>query len=322
MNRFLKIVGYVLLTGSLFSCEDVFNQRILIDIPSGPEKMVLLANFENRNSPVVLLSVSGADYKDLYNYGGNYKPGPDAEVEVLEDGISLGTMKRDTLSTYIFADQFIPQTGKNYEIRVRAKEYGEIRASGSIPPAVPIHAEVTGKTRSVRYWGSENEAHEIKLSFADLPDQANFYRISLMQHIPSTTDSLAGLSGVHFYSDDLIFSSATFFGGGSEPGALQYISGSRVFNDHSFNGTVKEVSVYVMVQNSGSADSEMSTEIILKLEHLSKDTYEYEFTRRQAWQNEDNPFVQPVIIHNNIRGGGLGAFNTYNISWDRVKLRY
>lgn len=319
MNRFFKIYGILLLSGSLFSCGDMFTQRILIDITPSPEKLVLLTNFENRNSPVVLLSVSGNEFMDLYTYGGNYKPGPEAEVEVFEEGISVGKMTRDTLSIYVFADQFIPRAGKNYEIRVKSREFDEVWASGRIPATVALQAEVTGRTRKVRNWNAESEAHEVKLSFTDPSGEDNFYRLSFSQNTPVTIDSLGNLRGVQFYSDDLIFSSSSFFSGGSEPGALQYLSGDRVFTDDSFKGTTKDIYIYVHIGESSG--SEKSTEISLSLEHLSKDTYEYEFTRRQAWRNEDNPFVQPVIIHNNIRGGGLGAFNTYSTDSKSVKLQ-
>lgn len=322
MSHFLKIYGILLLSGLLMSCEDVFNQRVFIKVPSGPEKLVLLTDFENRNSPLALLSVSGNDMMDYYNYGGNYKPGPEADVEVFEEGKSLGKMMRDTMSTYMFSNKFIPRAGKNYEIRVKSKEYGEIWASGTVPSPVSLHAEVTGKTRKVRSWGAERNAYEVKLSFKDQPEEANFYRLSFVQHIPSDTDSLMDFSNINFYSDDLIFSSPSFFSDGIDAGTLKYIYGSPIFNDNSFNGNTKEIYFYVMGQSEDVSSSGRSTEIIINLQHLSKDAYQYEFTRRQAWDNDGNPFVQPVVIHNNIRGGGLGAFNTYSINSQRVKVTY
>jgi predicted Rdx family selenoprotein len=320
MNKALKLYSILLLSGLLLGCEDVFNQRIFIDIDPGPEKLVVLADFENVNSPRVLLSVSGYDMNDFYNYRGNYRPGPEAEIEVLEDGRSLGTMLPDTLSTYIFKDRFIPQSGKNYELRVNSKQFGQVWASGKIPEAISLKAEVTGVTRKKRYWGRDLDAHEVRLTFTDPAAESNYYRFSFVQKFPMNEDSVEYYSNATFYSDDLLFHSGSGFLGDSEPGSLQYIGRRSLFNDKAFDGLKKEILVYVVLDNFDST-KESIADIEVRLEHLSKDMYDYESTRQLAENNDGNPFVQPIIIHNNIKGGGLGAFNTYNIFSDKFIIK-
>ena len=321
MKQALKIFSIILLSTFLLSCEDVFNQRIFIDIDPGPERLVVLTDFDNRNSPRVLLSLSGYNEEDFYTNRGNYKPGPEAEIEVLEDGRSLGTMLPDTLSTYIFKNNFIPQSGKNYEVRINSKEYGQVWASGKIPEPIPLKAEVTGAIRKKRYWNNDLDAHEVKLSFTDPSGEDNFYRFSFIQKFPMDNDSVEYYASATFYSDDLLFSSGSGFFGESEPGTLKYIGRRVLFNDKSFDGLKKEVFIYVTLDGGSDYMKDRIADIEIRLEHISKDTYNYESTRETASNNDGNPFVQPTIIHNNIKGGGLGAFNTYSINSDFFTLQ-
>lgn len=310
MHNTLKILSICLLSGLLLSCEDVFNQRVFIQIDPGPEKLVLLTNFENQNSPRVLLTLSGNDFDDYYNYKGNYKLAPPAEIEVFEEGNSLGKMIPDTLSTYVFADRSIlPKAGKNYEIRVNSDEYGPIWAKNSIPEIIPFTAELTGNKKKIFFMGREFDTHEIKLSFNDPASVKNNYRLRV-SHIFENQDTSINTTFSYIFSSDYVFRSESFaFGNESE--ALRYITGHKIFTDTQFNGTTKDILIYVHIASPDSGEKVFAN-IAYSLENLSKDTYEYEFTRNQAFNNEGNPFVQPTIIHNNIKGGGLGAFNAYS----------
>lgn len=317
-----KLLVLIALSGFLVSCEDVFNQRVFIDIDSGPEKLVLLTDFENDNSPRVLLSLSGLDYNNYNNSEGAYKQAPKAEIEVFEDGVSLGKMKNDTLSAYVFSNKYVPKEGKTYEIKVRADGFNEIGAVGTMPKIVPIKAEFTGKTKKVNNYYGEVDAQEVKLTFTDLPNHENYFKLNL-NTIVTTTDTSNGYNTmVDIFSNDLIFNSGSSFFGDSEPNRLRRVSSRSLFKDETFSGETKEILIYVSVFIRNKETKEPKVTLLYNLQNLSEDTYKYETTRKLAWDNDGNPFVQPTIIHNNITGGGVGAFNTYAISKGSLQVNY
>lgn len=315
-------IRLLLLLPALTACEGAFQQIKTVDIDAGPPQLVLLSDFENIYTPKVLLSLSGD--RQLYNWGGGsvnlYPQAPPATVEVFEDGRSLGMMERDTGSIFSFPSSYLPLAGKTYRLEVKAEGFETVSAEGRIPEPVAIQAEFTGSYKVYQRWGTERKVAEVRLTLHDTPGQSNFYGLV----IQSSAEDMSGESlenfGHYVYSGDLLFEDGRGgFGLDAEENNQRQIGYRKnLFTDQTFEGKKKEFLVYVEIDNAREINLQ---NIYFKLQNLSEDRYKYQITRERARNNEENPFVQPILIHNNVRGG-LGIFGTFSTTCDSLKINF
>lgn len=321
----LKLFCYIILIPFLLSCEDVFNQRILLEIDPGKEKLVVLSEINTNSPPNILLSLSGNNPSDLYMERGSYKPGPEAEVDFYENGKHLGRMSRNSNSVYTLDYFFLPSPEKTYELKARTKEFDEVWATVKMPSKITMIAELTGVRKKIKYFNYEYEGVEMRVSFNDLPDQNNYYRFGVIPPIFKLEGGTHATYPLEVFSNDLIYSSTSSFQDGSTLGAYSRITNSiESFTDNSFRGKTKDILIYLDAKGFDiltSKENQKSAELILTLDNVSEDLYKYYETKNNSSENEGNPFVQPTIIHNNIRGGGIGIFGSYTQTQTVVELK-
>ncbi len=309
MKKYLFVLGLFLI-----GCEQI----VELEIEQEEEKLVLQATFDNHYNPAVSVYIVGGQY----GFNRFLTPGDNATVEVFEDNKSLGIMeytnRGSNFSFYTLPNPFIPQVGKNYEVKVRHNDFAEISGSGTIPNPISITAELTGNTRKMtnRWDGEPSEAYEVRLSFSDPSDQTNYYNLI----IDSEEDDLSGETRTsepfYVYSSDILFTeNNSFWGMENRDGLTRIYRSGYFFQDQSFNGKQKEIIMYVDIPRL----EKPIEKIYFKLQHITEESFKYKRTRRIASQNDGNPFVQPTIIYNNIKGGGIGFFNTINVSQDSIQ---
>ncbi len=319
----MKLICLLMLPG-LMACEGTFDQIKTIELDAGPPKLVLLSNFENIYSPKVRLSLSGD--KPYFYWGSavplppdTYPEAPPATVEVFEDGRSLGGMVRDSGSVFSFPAPYIPLPGKTYRLEVKAEGFETVYAEGRIPAVVPVEAGFTGNYKFFKRWGSELKAAEIKLTLQDPPGQPNFYGLIIHSHLEDITGESAGNYSHYVYSDDLLFENVRSFSFDSESNSRRQIGYRKnLFTDKTFEGKKKEILIYVEVEHAENAGL---PDIYFKLQNMSEDSYKYQLTQEKARENNENPFVQPILIYNNVKGG-LGIFGTFSVTCDSLKINY
>lgn len=316
---------FLMLLPALVACEGTFDQIKTIKIDSGPPKLVLLSNFENIYSPRVRLSLSGE--KPYYPLGSAvpvpedpYPKAPPATIEVFEDGKSLGLMVRDSGSLFSFPNLYLPLPLKTYRLEVKAEGFETVYAEGMIPEPALFKAEFTGNYKRFESRGQELETAEIKLTLQDGPGQPDFYGLIIHSHLEDITGESTANYGHYVYSNDILFESESSFSFGSESRGYTQISyGKNLFTDKTFDGKAKEILLYIDIEHAKNAGL---NPIYFILQHISEDSYKYQYTREKARQNSENPFVQPILIHSNVKGGGLGIFSTFSVSTDSLKINH
>ena len=152
----------------------------------------------------------------------------------------------------------------------------------------------------------EYQEYEFTLSFKlhDLVENSNYYQIGLALYTEdSVTGALTYSRELYFSCDDpmLVENHVDLMGEGSDFRSLR-------FSDESIDG------MDYLVKLSGSLFFSMNsydttgiTQMYLVVNTLSKDEYLYRKTYEQGSINEENPFVEPVMLYSNVKDG-IGIF--------------
>lgn len=315
----MKKIAFLLFLPGLMACEGTFDQIKTIEIDAGPPQLVVLSNFENIYSPKVRLSLSG---DRPGNYGGSpstYPKAPPATIEVFEDGKSLGFMQANDNSIFSFPSPYVPLPQKTYRLLVKAEGFETVSAEDRIPEPVSIKAEFTGNYKVFKRWGSEVEAAEIKLTLQDPPGRSNYYGLI----IHALREDITGENTTNFnhytFSNDLLFEDGGGFSLDPDFNNHRQLSNRKnLFTDKTFEGQKREILVYVDTKYAREYNHPY---IYFKLQNISEDSYKYQVTRQKARENDENPFVQPILIYNNIKGG-LGIFSTFSVTYDSLDVNY
>lgn len=314
---------FLLFLPILMACEGTFDQVKSVHIDPGPPRLVLLSDFENIYSPKVRLTVSGD--RPFYHWGtamplpnDPYPEAPPATLEVFEDGRSLGLMINDSGTVFRFPAPYVPLPGRTYRLEANAEGFPAIHAETKIPESAPLKAEFTGKHAYFDRRGEQVQTVEVRLTFPDTPGQADFYGLFIHSHLEDMTGEGTPNYGHYVYSSDIIFEKESTFSFDTESGGQRSVGyGKNIFTDQTFDGRIKEILLYVETSHAKEAGI---NRLYFILQHMSEDSYKYQYTRQKARQNSENPFVQPILIHSNVKGGGLGILGSYSVSVDSLKI--
>ncbi len=292
-----KSIFLLLLIGlTISSCEKVID----INIPDKSRKIVVNSIID----PESELSLSLAQSKSVLE-DNTLLILEDAEAQVFEDGIFVGTMEYSGFDTYHLAD-FYPSIGKSYKIEVNHSVLDAVTAEVSIPD--PVHILEMDTSTSIGEWG--NRTYNVNLSIDDLPG-TNYYAvaISLTNHIYDWENEVFLDSTVTYSTyistlsetetgigDDLIDNDLSFF-----------IDNKLFFSDAIFSGqgSAKELALEYYVYSP-----EDSVLVDVSLYHIDKSYYYYSVSRQKYYRSSGNPFSEPVQVYNNIENG-FGIFTSY-----------
>ena len=275
-------------------------EAIVVACFISPQDTVLAARV-TRSSPV--LGVNGQVGADIAN-----------AVVVLSDGsrsVQLRPARYTTNygypTTYFRASaSSLPiLVGKTYTLTVQAPDGRSVKATCTVPAAVPVE-QITIDSSITTDFGERRKEYHARLRWRDPAGQPNFYRVAGSNQYsqrrtirnPTTgvvSDTLIGYTEAWRFDGSQISTDATRDGQTivSGRGLLPPFSYSRI------NG------VLVSRPPSGRLDGYL----------LNVDENYYRYHDGVARQNEvrDNPFAEPVPIPTNIQGG-LGCFGAYNQS--------
>lgn len=215
----------------------------------------------------------------------------DVEVELFEDGNSLGIMIPDTGNFYISSDSLYPVVGRAYHFEVRHPVLDNIE---TIPELVPPRTLVDTVTIT-----ELNGRLEANFMFTDLPPD-NAYLLKIV-HIGNVceygcnmiTDSpfennplLCGV-GFFYFDDDCISENTLSFSVNLNPDALQYI--------------VPE-----------------GDNILFSFYTISESLYQYKVSE-EKYNNYIPGFGDPPIVFSNVIGG-YGAVLAHNTDIRMIDL--
>jgi Domain of unknown function (DUF4249) len=277
---FISLLSLLFLT----ACE----KQIKIDLPYEGDKLVLNALIMN-DSLVYARITSSSEIRNIINY----PTPPGAKADLYENDLLKETLSIKNIGgTDYFVSTLRAQQGKKYTIKVTATGLAAAEGSAIIPGVANF---IPADFRLVNNNNSSQAKVTIKIT--DAPGVKNYYRLRLYDadtnRVATGPRYLINKNFQFYFRVDNLVSNTAF-------DILSDNSyGQVVFSDDKFDG--KEVSLTVNIEsyfNSGT-DDYLATE----LTSLSEDAYRYIQSRNNQLDNDGNPFVEPVVVYNNIKGG-------------------
>ncbi len=226
----------------------------------------------------------------------------DATVKFYQNGEYLFDLESQDTGYYV--KNFYPQTGKKYFITVSATGYDDVSAETVVPDAVKIEKIDTSSTVYEEF-GTKYLNLKADLTYNDPENEDNFYMLTGKYHLTNGSDIN--------YEDvlDLMVPEG-------EAELFDKSYGALLWTDKFTNG--QEVTVhftyYQWYLMKAAGKDNLNVTFTFYLKSLSKDYYIYLKSLNLYNENfGDDPFMEPVIIHSNVKNGyGIfGAFNTDSI---------
>lgn len=284
--------------------EDSFSQVVNIPIPDHDPLPVLSLNLQVGDTLAeALLGVSRGildEFDENDNRGAN--------VELYQDDVLIGTGSF-TVSSGPFwqgmeLSEPITTSASTYRLVGQVQGFDPVEAT-QVMPTVPVFESVS-YTPDGAIDSEGFRVDEVEFDLIDPPGEQNYYafRVSVGQRTCTfdpdngqvCTDDSTRLNSLYLLSPDPLLS----------PG----LSYDLVLSDQSFDGTRFRVRL--------QADNFTDSTPFLEVFHLSEDAYRYMRSFAAYQESRDNPFAEPVQVHNNV-DGGYGAFIVANKVLQRLE---
>lgn len=297
MKKFIKIFLLFLI---ITSCESIVD----VDLPAGKPLIVVNSFFTPDSVFKVHLSKSLGILSDENRVTGEYGYPEtvvpiieNAKVELWNDEKFITNLIYDKAGIYI-APNIYPEQNKNYKIIVNVEGFASVTASNIIPSPILI-TDVKSKKTTQNEYSSDTE---LTITFKDNLDEENFYEM----YIVNSYRNYKYL--VYFESDDILIKENSIL---DEIDGGFYQTNIALFDDTIISG--KEYNLKVTY-----FDYDVLADFYVVLSTISKDKYQYLKSINEQRKYKDNPFAEPVFIHNNIENG-LGIFAGYSSSIYKIQ---
>ncbi len=292
----------------LGSCETIVD----VDIPNEPPRLVANAFLQADSAVVVELTQSQSilTNADLKSVAG-------ATVTLRGEAQPVATLEESTTPGVYFST-FTPAVGSTYTLRVSKDGFEPVEATTFIAPPVPIRSIAVDTSVFInRYLNFEDSlitdrnvvVDEIRLIFDDPANEQNYYEVSVYRFVVQIqpryddennfidNDTVRYFSPIYLRSDD-----PAIAGGESDPleGSSDFFGTDLLFNDDFFNG--KQYSLRFRPEQYGFYDdSEPQLYVILRT--IDEAQYRYLRSVDLQYENEGNPFAEPVQVYSNVENG-------------------
>lgn len=276
-----KYIFYTITLASLISCSaDFFDKKIDIELNDTESKLAPTAflgvDFLNTHNVEDTLSVLVSYTENPLLDDNQPKIITEANVIFQGEDQSYPFLYEEQSQQFIYANPINFTPNSPYTLTIDSPNYNSVSSSQTYPEkAVILSAEKT--------------SNFFKIKINDNPNQQNFYLLRIVKE----TEEFG------FISVDL----EPFTSNLDESGMCD---SCILFNDTTFNG---EQDFEIVAKHFQENTEAVNYKIILFT--TTQDFYKYDTSIRISEYAEGNPFVEPVIIHNNFENG-YGIFALLN----------
>ena len=272
--------SFILLAMTM-ACE----QLAEIEIPEHESQLVLSSFYKTGDTKITayltksLSILSDEDPGDVWG----------VTVKLYENDVLIGQLEEvigNVSRTYELELPAPLAQGKTYKITAAAPDYKTISATQRIPTAPEIISVGYFPLNHPGIDGSLKDA--LKVKFQDTPASDDYYEFRAYR---GSVDTGWSLNWAESYT----------------PGMEQSRGGISFLNDNLFEGTTYEVELLVWAEDTTYIDHRI--EVI----SISRDKYLFSKSLEAYYFAQDNPFVEPIIIHTNVENG-QGIFSIENKS--------
>ena len=218
----------------------------------------------------------------------------DANIELLENGNPIAVWAYVDQGVYE-AQNFKPQAGKQYQLKVSASGLKPVVANAVVPHKLSGVEVLAADSNRINEYVKRVR---IRLRIMD-PEQSNDYYL-----ITRLVKRMEGDNMLYLYG--FLKSDATNVVNTCEEAYSYYLDGCKILiNDRSFEGKDKELVVTFDMESYswGNEGQDETIENYLIVSRISADYYQYLLTLYHNKVAQDNPFAEPVSLFMNVEGG-------------------
>lgn len=338
----MKKLIYIIITLAiaLTACEKK------LDFPFEYTKPKLVLNCILSNTSEIYFSVSRSmhilDNKEIVMI-------PDASVIIFEDDNPLQVVPvSDGEGTYHAA--YIPKPGHTYKFQISKDGFDTIEAEAQMPATTTINSfnckSMTLNDEEMYYYTNN---FDINVNFNDSQEQENYYMIKVSGDIPKEMkDYLEDFYTQHNYvyntpydnyflslecndnsvglalSNDLIYLSDEIIGAGDYTIKFKAHDYSDLYGlfyeiEYTYDGEEGDTTETDSTFENSPFYREYEYSVVLHMQVVSKDYYQYQKSYDLFEENDGNPFAEPTQVKTNVKNG-LGMLGASSEITDTVKF--
>ena len=304
--RNIQFILIVFLFLSTFSCADKFVNDLDIELPE--EEQLLVINLELTEGDTIAKTFVArtANLDEVeHTFFEN------ATVDLYKEDAFLKNLEYDPLENdYIANFNSNELTEGEYRVEVSGiPDFDDIVAFQTVPNSVNILKGSYQEDGTIgQDYGYAYTVDEARITIDDPANEENFYQVRL--------------TGIRESQDGEIIQEIDFYVTSLNPFAeTSFYYDGILLKDDSFNGTEFDLSIgFSNFLTSGYITGEEEVIYLLaELSSISRDNYLFIKSEAASREARDNPFAEPVIVHNNIENG-IGIFRARNTTTFRIDL--
>lgn len=238
----------------------------------------------------------------------------DATVKLWSNGLLCGN--GSSIGDGWYEIDYIPQCNDSLYMEAVTTKGEKLSAKTYVPKKVEL-SDIKLDEKIDEFSSGYYKEYEFILRFNlhDVAKENNYYQISLIMDREDETGESLGENVVWFKCDDpfITESNGNVFSSSDELTLLR-------FSDEAIDGKNYQVKLTGEFNLDASVYQYNQKYLLyVQVESLSKEEYLYKKTREQSYDNENNPFAEPVMIYSNVENG-IGIFSASTIDRFLVKV--
>lgn len=279
---------------ALWSCNSFVTEIDPSQLPSTDSRLVLSCYISPQDT---IISAKLTETKTVISTGGTRADITNASMKISDGTKTVSMIYSNSLLYYrVLPSQMPISVGKTYTMTVSTPDGRSASSKCTVPPPITIKEIKVDSGTSVtlkNFNAKEVKEYYLKLIWQDLPGSVDYYRgfgfvtgtfKDKNNNVTQRTD------GVDFTG----------------------------LNDKNSDGQLLTLNViYQPAKNSTSATIQKLT---VGLFHADINYFNYHESLRKQRGNNNNPFVEPVLLYTNVEGG-FGCFGAYNATWKELKVK-
>lgn len=296
----LGYIAYFIFFTALLGCESDLNLKLE---ESGGN--LVLFSFIQLDSIFKVHVSRSVSHSSMSDYDRVY----DGVVEIKKNDVLIDSFRWPYKELWTERPLVEVNVGDRFEITVSDSE-GKT-ATGSTTILEPVQIINVSETNSKESPSAENRSYTI--AFTDPPAEENYYLLQIIEEVWTKGDSIPFLSKkVRYLKDDQVFYIRDQEG--SLLGGIDFLG---TFSDYLITKSPYDIQIRIPKLYLKEPDDNEKRKLTFQLMSLTKDYYEYTRSRIVAEYNQKLPVVNPVKIHNNIKGG-LGLVAGISVHSDSI----
>ncbi|HKL71688.1 MAG TPA: DUF4249 family protein [Marinilabiliaceae bacterium] len=301
----MKRVGYIIymfVFAALMGCESDLNLKLE---ESGGN--LVLFSFIQPDSIFKVHVSKSVSHSSMNDYDRIY----DGYVRIKKNGVPLDSFPWPFKELWTSRPLITIKAGDQIDISVTDGDNN--RATGSTTVLHPVKILDVSMKSAEESTNSENRSCTI--TFSDPPEVDNFYQLTIIEEVWIKDETLPRSSkNVRYLKDDQVF-----YIRDQEGSLLGGIDFSGTFSDYLITKNPYKLQIRIPRIYFREPAQNEKRKLVFQLLSLTKDYYDYSRSRIVAEYNQKLPVVNPVKIHNNIKGG-LGLVG--GISADTLSISF